>query len=118
MKWFYNLKIKVKLIIGFILISIITGVVGIIGVTNILSVAENNNFMYEKMTVGIADISRFDKAFANIKIYLRDAIKSDTPSEIQNYLSLVDQTLEDIQKDIDLIEISTFTDEGRDLIKK
>jgi len=117
MKWFRNLKIKAKLLIGFILIAIITGVVGVIGISSILTISENNNFMYEKMTVGIVDIAKFDKAFANVVIYLRDAIKAETPSDIQKNLELVRQAKEDIQHDIDLVEETTFTDEGRELIK-
>ena len=35
MKWFLNLKIGVKLIIGFILVSIVAGTIGIVGAVNI-----------------------------------------------------------------------------------
>jgi methyl-accepting chemotaxis protein len=37
MQWYYNLKISVKLISGFMLVALIAGVIGYVGVTNIES---------------------------------------------------------------------------------
>ena len=40
MRWFINLKIGVKLIIGFIIVSIIAGAIGIVGVTSLHEVGD------------------------------------------------------------------------------
>ena len=34
MKWYLNLKVGVKLIIGFIIVAIIAGTIGIVGAVN------------------------------------------------------------------------------------
>lgn len=36
MRWFYNMKIASKLILGFLIMAIIAGVVGIVGLAGIL----------------------------------------------------------------------------------
>ena len=118
MKWLKDMKIKRKLLIGFILVAIITGIVGVIGITSVSTMAENNNIMYEKMTVGIADVAKFDKAFANISIYLRDAIRAETSSEIQKNISIVQQAQLNVQQDIKLLAETTFTSEGQNLLDR
>ena len=118
MKWLKDMKIKRKLLIGFILVAIITGIVGVIGITSVSTMAENNNIMYEKMTVGIADVAKFDKAFANISIYLRDAIRAKTSSEIQKNISIVQQAQLNVQQDIKLLAETTFTSEGQNLLDR
>ena len=118
MKWLRDMKIKRKLLIGFILVAIITGIVGVIGITSVSTMAENNNIMYEKMTVGIADVAKFDKAFANISIYLRDAIRAETSSEIQKNISIVQQAQLNVQQDIKLLAETTLTSEGQNLLDR
>lgn len=51
MKWFSNLKIKVKLVVGFIIVALFTGVIGVMGISN-MSIQNksakgifNNNFI-------------------------------------------------------------------------
>lgn len=49
MKWFYNLKIRTKLLIGFILIALIVGLVGYVGMINIKALDESDTELYEQM---------------------------------------------------------------------
>jgi methyl-accepting chemotaxis protein len=35
MKWYNNMKIGVKLIVGFLLVALIAGIVGVMGIMNI-----------------------------------------------------------------------------------
>lgn len=53
MKWFYNLKIAVKLILAFIIVALIAGVVGIIGLMNLNSMSEADRLLYEENTLGL-----------------------------------------------------------------
>ncbi|HCY36692.1 MAG TPA: hypothetical protein DHV24_06100, partial [Candidatus Margulisbacteria bacterium] len=54
MKWFYNMKISNKLIVAFILVTIITGIIGFIGITDIRLLDKSDTQLYENMTVPIA----------------------------------------------------------------
>lgn len=56
MKWFYDLKIVIKLILGFIIVVFIVGVVGVVGIVNINKI---NNFdieLYECYIVIMLDL--------------------------------------------------------------
>lgn len=53
MKWFYNLKIATKLILGFIIVALIAGVVGVIGLMNLNNISEADKLLYEENTLGL-----------------------------------------------------------------
>jgi methyl-accepting chemotaxis protein len=53
MKWFYNLKIAAKLIIGFIIVAIIAGIVGAVGIININSIKVADEKLYTECTMGL-----------------------------------------------------------------
>ncbi|MGE5630370.1 MAG: methyl-accepting chemotaxis protein [Caulobacteraceae bacterium] len=53
MKWFYNLKIAVKLIIAFIIVALIAGVVGVIGLMNLNEISKADKLLYEENTLGL-----------------------------------------------------------------
>ena len=67
MKWFYNLKIGIKLILGFVVVALIAGGIGVMGVINIKTVDRQDTYLYEKMTVPLGEL-----------IYITDAYKSIT----------------------------------------
>jgi len=56
MKWFYDLKIGKKLIIGFLVVSAITAFVGIMGIKNMAVMNEGAERMYQKELLGLAHI--------------------------------------------------------------
>ena len=47
MKWFLNMKIAAKLILGFLIVAIIAGVVGGIGLINLNKMASADRQLYE-----------------------------------------------------------------------
>lgn len=53
MKWFYNLKIATKLIIGFLIVAFIAGAVGVVGLLNIARITEADTLLFEENTLGI-----------------------------------------------------------------
>lgn len=118
MKWFYNLKIRIKLLIGFVLVAVIAGVIGVIGITSIVSMGEKDSIMYERMTVGIAELAKFNEAFANINTYMRDAISAETPEEIKKYLDLITEARSGVQSNVDIVVKTTQTTDGIALLEE
>ena len=49
MRWFYNLKISAKLIIGFLVVAAIAGIVGSVALVNINNMSEADVLMYEEI---------------------------------------------------------------------
>jgi len=53
MKWFENIKISKKLIVGFLLVAILAAVVGVVGVFNINSIRQSDTQLYQEDTMGL-----------------------------------------------------------------
>jgi methyl-accepting chemotaxis protein len=53
MKWFYNLKIAVKLIISFLIVAALAGAVGVVGLININTINNADTLLYEENTLGL-----------------------------------------------------------------
>jgi methyl-accepting chemotaxis protein len=66
------MKIGLKLIIGFIFVALIGVGVGIYGITNMKTISESDKFLYDKMTVPIAQLANLENAFGKIRVSLRD----------------------------------------------
>lgn len=82
MGWFLNLKTGVKLLSGFIIVALISGVVGYIGITNIYTIDDNDTILYEKMTVPISILAKISEDYQRTRINTRDAIIASTPQEV------------------------------------
>lgn len=82
MKWFYNFKISVKLMMGFILIAVIAGAVGIVGIINITKIDNNDTKLYQNMTIPITYTTDITERFQRIRVNLRDMIIADDTEEI------------------------------------
>jgi methyl-accepting chemotaxis protein len=54
MRWFLNLKISVKLIIGFLVVAIISVIVGTVGLISIRSISNADKLLYEQNALGLA----------------------------------------------------------------
>lgn len=79
MKWFYNMKIGVKLTASFIVVAIITAIVGAIGVTNINKMDELDTQLYENMTIPLSEVAEMSALFQRARVNARDLIFFDRP---------------------------------------
>lgn len=67
MKWFINMKIGTKLIVGFLIVAIIAGVVGVIGITNINTISNNSMQLYTQNTLGLDYMGNASVYFQRIR---------------------------------------------------
>lgn len=88
MKWFYNMKISVKLIVGFILVAIISAVIGTFGIFNINTIIDNDTLLYKTNTVPISQMGEVGELFQRQRIALYDMIlktdMGDKKKEVEN----------------------------------
>jgi len=86
MKWIDNLKTSVKLIGAFIIMAIITGVVGIFGINYIRIIDAADTRLYKNYTVPIMQLDDLGIAFQRIRVNMRDAILiNDAETEKTKY---------------------------------
>ena len=68
MGWFYNFNIKTKLLIGFAILALITGVTGFVGYTNVHKVNDSAVKMYDETLVPLWQLQRVTASFGVIRI--------------------------------------------------
>jgi len=113
MKWYRNLKVGVKLIIGFIIVSVIAGAIGIVGIVNIANISEADTYLYERMTVPLSETVTFVEAFQRMRGNVKDIILADTPEEIADYEDRIATRNEEFNASFDSFQKTLITEEGQ-----
>ncbi|MDF2947277.1 MAG: methyl-accepting chemotaxis sensory transducer [Bacillales bacterium] len=102
MSWFRNLKIRVKLISCFIVLAIITGVVGFIGINSMSTINKNSDTLYKGYAVPALNLSKIQTGLQNVRA--------------NHLLALYDNSNANLQTRID--EIQKNVDSNNELLKK
>ncbi|AWI04173.1 methyl-accepting chemotaxis protein [Clostridium drakei] len=87
MKWFYNLKVATKLLIGFILVAIIAGMVGVVGVVNIKKIQALDGDMYNRHTATMDDMAMILEYYQMERVNLRDVVLAKDNLQRQKFIS-------------------------------
>jgi len=85
MKWFYNLKLRSKLLSSFVFVALLAGVVGYVGTTNIKAISGADTKLYENMTLPLSTITEMATDFQQIRVSYRDVILARDGAEQQKY---------------------------------
>ncbi|UWV46185.1 methyl-accepting chemotaxis protein [Acetivibrio thermocellus] len=131
LRWYYNLKISAKLIIGFLLLALVAGVVGVVALSNINNMSQADAELYEKNTLGInyaAGASlRFQRMRYNTaKLLVYDAEQVSKGIEkiqehvenTEKYLSLYESTVINETDRIQLQELKALWEKYKSLVDK
>jgi len=101
MKWFMNLKIGVKLISGFLIVTLVAVIVGVVGISNIRSLNKSGDILYSRNTVPLEYMTDYNRAFQRIRVNLRNALLTSAADQREIEL----EKSGDRQKDIDEAEV-------------
>ncbi len=83
MKWFYNMKIRAKLIGCFIILAIFTGIVGTVGVSNMSAINNKSENMYNNNFLPAQDLTTIQTALQNVRANQLLAVYEKDPSKFQ-----------------------------------
>ncbi len=83
MKQYANLKVGMKLLLGFILVALISGAMGFYAIVTLKGIDNSHSRAYTHMTVPLSEIARLSAEFQKIRVSTRDIILAQTPEEIQ-----------------------------------
>jgi methyl-accepting chemotaxis protein len=86
MNWFKDLKIRTKLLTGFVLVALIGAFIGYVGITNMKSIDDSDTQLYENMTVPIAWMGEISTYFQRVRVNTREVILSENQVDVQKYL--------------------------------
>ncbi len=116
MKWYANMKIATKLIIGFLVVAVIAGAVGAIGLVNINQIGQADTKLYQVNTMGIDYSASASIYFQRIRFNSVKAIithgtsaQDDCLQKISDYTAIVDENIENY-------EGSDISDQNRELM--
>ena len=85
MAWFNNLKIKTKLISGFVLIILFSVLIGLVGVAGISDMQKSDKVLYDSVTVPITLAGAIQNNFQKVRVTQRDVLLAQTPEEKQKH---------------------------------
>jgi len=118
MKWFYNLKISLKLILGFSLVALIAAVVGIVGLTNIMRINEADTMLYEENTLGIKYSADAGRTYQRLKYNIAESILLKDDSLIEKYVNAFNSYIATIDEQLTLYEEGIINEEDRQIFNE
>ncbi len=110
---FRNMKLGIKILTGFTVLTFLIIGVGVIGIVNIRQINSADTKLYEKMTLPLGDLGQAGMDFHRIRVNLRDAISSTSISDRDNFIKRVEELGKDMINNLDDYEKTILTDEGR-----
>lgn len=113
MKWFNNLKIGKKLLSSFAVVSIITSIVGYVGISNIKDLDRSNNYMYSNSLMPIYYIGEIQQYFQKSRVVLRDILLAKDKQSVENQIENLKKNREIIDEKSELCSKLISTDEEK-----
>jgi len=113
-----NLKIRTKLIMGFVLMAIISAIVGYVGISQMKTIAESDKDLYEVVAIPLGDLCYVTEKFQASRALYRDVVISDDMAEINKIINKRKQYSEEIGKYLSVYEKSIRTDAGKEIFAK
>ena len=92
MNWFYNLKVGVKLVSAFIVVALITAVIGTIGIRNMHTIKEMADRMYDRELMGLSHVLKCN-------VHLLNAVRGEKNFLLATSLEGRQSLLPEIQKE-------------------
>ena len=96
MSWFLNLKINKKLILSFVLVSLITGIMGVYAIISLQSMEESSAESYEHMTVPISQMAEISTEFEKVRVDIRNVIFVKSLNEMEVYTKQIEESKQKI----------------------
>lgn len=113
-----NVKIGPKLIGGFLVVSVITLIIGILGINNMSKINSMLHDLYEKHLIGISHSKEANVNLIYIGRALRNMILAKTREERETHEKKIEKYDETIRAELEATEKTIATDDGRQLLKK
>lgn len=113
MKFFLNLKIGTKLLIGFILVAWVAATLGVVGVINLKQTNTMYSDLYEEFGVPLGDIADVSIKFQQIRVCTRDIVLASDQDKRQEIADKMDAYYTEMLAGMELFKASLMTEEGK-----
>ncbi|HEX2920465.1 MAG TPA: methyl-accepting chemotaxis protein [Bacteroidales bacterium] len=89
-----NIKIRSKLLVGFLSVALIAGIIGLFSIQKLRTIDNSYTLMYQTSTKPLGELIQLAEGFQRIRINVRDMLMAETDelyqSKLSNVLSLND----------------------------
>ncbi|MCE5282432.1 MAG: MCP four helix bundle domain-containing protein, partial [Deltaproteobacteria bacterium] len=111
-----KVKISVKIILGFLLIAIISGIVGVMGIyyTQKITVADRELYIYN--TVPLAHIGSLGINFQEMRVVLRDVVDEQDENRRKEKMDKIQKLKAENDESLKLIQEAANTKERKALV--
>ena len=113
MKWFYNLKIGIKLILAFLILSVITVVVGFIGIKDINTADKDYTDLFTNYGVSQGQIGFVGIYFQKTRVAMRDLIIETDVSNFKKYKDVIQDDDKEIETYLSEFQKTCISDEEK-----
>ena len=107
MKWFYDLRIRMKLIVSFVVMALIALTIGLLSIGGMHSLNENDTQLYEKCTLSIAHLGKITTAFHRMRADVHWLITAPNQTVMESYAKKIAARNKEVLENINLYK-STF----------
>ncbi|MFM0058391.1 methyl-accepting chemotaxis protein [Paraburkholderia phytofirmans] len=108
-----NMKLGAKLISAFILVSVISAIVSVIGVRSMGQINANADMSYRSDLVGLNRIQQANADVLRVGTYLRNAILAATAEQRTTSLGQAEKALASARGHLDQAEPLVYTEKGK-----
>ena len=113
MEWINSLRLKTRLLGGFLIVAIIAAVIGTVGIWNLKKLDNADTLLYEKMTVPIEQLGIIADSFQRMRANLLEMTIADNAAAIKDMEKRVEDRRKEISDMASKVEPTMLTDEGR-----
>lgn len=112
MKWFYNLKTMVKLIVAFLLISVIMTFVGVYGLSNLGKINGSLDDMYDNQLQAVAEVQNAKNALGEMRMLVRKLYMTQTSAMLDETKTRLDAETKAVEAAIERFRQTELTAES------
>jgi methyl-accepting chemotaxis protein len=98
MKWYDDLRLSRKLLLGFSLVAALTAAIGLIAFRELSRLAESDLALYEKALLPVRHLGEINGNFRAQRAYFYQAITAGTPTDREAALKAIDDLEAKVQK--------------------
>ncbi len=118
MQWFYDLKIKTKLLLSFMVVAIIAGVIGYIGVSNIYALNESDTTLYKTNLVPLAASAELASSFQRERVNLMQLATARSQAERETQREHIAGREKAIDEALSEIDKAVFATDVKEMLKR
>jgi methyl-accepting chemotaxis protein len=118
MKWFYDMKIGMRLQAVFAITGLITVLVGFVGISGMGKIADMSAASYAKETLGILHLQESNVDLIYVARDEKNLLLSSTPEQRERYRSAIEKDKAQLDRNMDEARPLIHTDKGKGAVAK